>query len=177
MVEKIPVDAGPPVIRVVHVSRNFNDTKAIDDLSVELYRNQITVLLGHNGAGKTTLMNLMTGLFPPDRGDIFINGHSITKATEEARKGIGLCPQHNVLFDYLTVGEHLRFFGQLKTGATVREDEVDEMLHKVGLLGKEDDFPAQLTGGMMRKLSLANAAIGGSEVRRADTQDKVYQSS
>ena len=76
---------------------------AVDGLSLNIYKGQITALLGHNGAGKTTTMSILTGLFPPSAGSAHING-----------KSLGLCPQHNVLFDRLTVKEHLTFFINLK---------------------------------------------------------------
>ena len=79
-----------------------------------MYRDQITVLLGHNGAGKTTTMSMLVGLFPPTSGDAIINGYSILTDMEGVRQSLGLCPQHNVLYDRLTVREHLNFFARLK---------------------------------------------------------------
>lgn len=87
---------------------------AVDDLSLNMYKGQITALLGHNGAGKTTTMSILTGLFPPTRGTASVNGHDIITDIEGVRSSLGLCPQHNVLFDRLTVKEHLDFFIQLK---------------------------------------------------------------
>lgn len=164
-VEPVPADVGAPVIRVVRVTHCFGDVKALDNLSLEIYANQMTVLLGHNGAGKTTVMNIMTGLFAPDRGDIFIHGHSISKDTKKAREDIGLCPQHNTLFDYLTVEEHLRFFAKLKGSKEAAENEIDSLLARIDLLPHKSVLSCNLSGGMKRKLSLANAAIGGSKVR------------
>ena len=79
-----------------------------------MYQDQITVLLGHNGAGKTTTMSMLVGLFPPTSGDAIINGYSILTDMESIRQSLGLCPQHNVLYDRLTVREHLNFFARLK---------------------------------------------------------------
>ena len=79
-----------------------------------MYEGQITALLGHNGAGKTTTMSVLTGLYTPTLGDAVINGYSILTDMDEIRKSLGLCPQHNVLFDRLTVKEHLMLFGMLK---------------------------------------------------------------
>jgi len=64
--------------------------------------------------GKTTTMSILTGLFPPTAGDAFINGQSILTSMDKIRESLGLCPQHNVLFDRLTVKEHLEFFTALK---------------------------------------------------------------
>ena len=87
---------------------------AVDNLHLNMYQDQITVLLGHNGAGKTTTMSMLVGLFPPTSGDAIINGHSILNDIDGVRESLGLCPQHNVLFGRLTVREHLSFFARLK---------------------------------------------------------------
>ena len=86
----------------------------MDNLHLNMYQDQITVLLGQNGAGKTTTMSMLVGLFPPTSGDAIINGHSILNDIDGVRESLGLCPQHNVLFGRLTVREHLSFFARLK---------------------------------------------------------------
>ena len=86
----------------------------MDGLSLQMYKGQITALLGHNGAGKTTTMSILTGLFTPTSGSAHINGKSILTDMDAIRESLGLCPQHNVLFDRLTVQEHLEFFINLK---------------------------------------------------------------
>ena len=86
----------------------------MDNLHFKVYRGQITALLGHNGAGKTTTMSILTGLFPLDAGSAHINGLSVMDDIDLIRRNLGICPQHNVLFDRLTVSEHLRFFAQLR---------------------------------------------------------------
>ena len=82
-----------------------------------MYQGQITALLGHNGAGKTTTMSILTGLFSPSSGTAYVNGCSIVNNIDGVRKSLGLCPQHNVLFDRLTVKEHLEFFISLKVSS------------------------------------------------------------
>ena len=79
-----------------------------------MYKGQVTVLLGRNGAGKTTTMSILTGLFPPTDGSAYINGLSVVDDIDLIRTNLGICPQHNVLFDRLTVSEHLSFFARLK---------------------------------------------------------------
>ncbi|GBN57500.1 ATP-binding cassette sub-family A member 3 [Araneus ventricosus] len=83
---------------------------AVNDLSLNIYQGQITALLGHNGAGKTTTINILTGLYTPSSGTASINGLDILTETTRARRGLGVCPQHNVLYDTLTVEEHLRIY-------------------------------------------------------------------
>lgn len=86
----------------------------MDGLSLNLYENQITSFLGHNGAGKTTTMSVLSGLFPPTSGTAIINGHDIRTDIDLIRRSLGICPQHNVLFDGLSVEEHLYFYASLK---------------------------------------------------------------
>ena len=87
---------------------------AVDNLSLNMYKGQITALLGHNGAGKTTTMSILTGLFSATAGGAEINGYDINTEMDLIRRSLGICPQHNVLFDRLTVREHLAFFAMLK---------------------------------------------------------------
>ena len=87
---------------------------AVHGLDLAIYKGQIFVLLGHNGAGKTTTMTMLTGLYMPTAGDATVQGLSIRTQMPEIRKRIGVCPQHNVLFDELTVTEHLEIFAGLK---------------------------------------------------------------
>ena len=77
--------------------------KAVDGLSVKFYEGEITALLGHNGAGKTTTMQMLTGTIKPTDGDAKILGESISTNMGNVKKYVGLCPQHNVLWDQLTV--------------------------------------------------------------------------
>lgn len=79
-----------------------------------MYKGQITALLGHNGAGKTTTMSILTGLYPPTEGKAYINELNVVDDIDLIRNNLGICPQHNVLFDRLTVSEHLSFFARLK---------------------------------------------------------------
>uniref|UniRef100_A0A3B4X364 P-type phospholipid transporter n=1 Tax=Seriola lalandi dorsalis TaxID=1841481 RepID=A0A3B4X364_SERLL len=138
---------------------------AVDGLSLDFYENQITSFLGHNGAGKTTTMSILTGLFPPTSGTALINGYDIHTDMDRIRKYLGMCPQHNVLFNELTVEEHIYFYARLKG---LNRDEVkiemDQMIKDVGLPHKRKDLAKNLSGGMQRKLSVAIAFVGGSKI-------------
>ena len=71
-----------------------------------MYKNQITVLLGHNGAGKTTTMSMLTGLYPPTTGTAEVNRYDIRSQISKVRGSLGLCPQHDVLYDNMTVNNN-----------------------------------------------------------------------
>ncbi|KAF5910024.1 ATP-binding cassette sub-family A member 1-like isoform X1 [Clarias magur] len=138
---------------------------AVNHLSLKFYEGQITSFLGHNGAGKTTTMSVLTGLFPPTAGTVYIKGRDIRTDMDVIRRTLGVCPQHNVLFPMLTVEEHVWFYGRLKgmSSCEVRE-ETASLLEDVGLLYKRHEQTRNLSGGMQRKLSVAIAFIGGSKV-------------
>ncbi|XP_065811834.1 phospholipid-transporting ATPase ABCA1 isoform X1 [Labrus bergylta] len=138
---------------------------AVNHLNLKFYEGQITSFLGHNGAGKTTTISVLTGLFPPTSGTVYIQGMDIRHDMDLIRRTLGVCPQHNVLFDILTVEEHMWFYGCMK-GLSEEEvkAELDTLLGDVGLLHKRHEQAKNLSGGMQRKLSVAIAFVGGSKV-------------
>jgi len=106
--------------------------------------------------------SILTGLFPPTEGTALIYGFDIRKDIDMIRRDVGICPQHNVLFDKLTVEEHLQFYATLKGKAKLGKTEMDQMLIDLGIPHKKNEFPKNLSGGMKRKLSVAIAFVGGS---------------
>ncbi|XP_040611318.1 ATP-binding cassette sub-family A member 3 isoform X3 [Mesocricetus auratus] len=156
-------------IQIKHLHKEFkggNTTKiAIEDLSLNFYEGQITVLLGHNGAGKSTTLSILSGLYPPTRGEAYIHGYDISQHMAQIRKSLGLCPQQNLLFDHLTVSEHLYFYCRVKgIPQKMCLEEIDSMLSAFNLLEKRDAFSKSLSGGMKRKLAIITALLGGSKV-------------
>lgn len=142
---------------------------AVEGLTLNMFDDEITVLLGDNGAGKTTTMSMLTGMFPPTAGTAIVNGCDIRSDIAGVRQSIGLCPQHNILFDDLTVREHIIFFSKLK-GLTDQEAEA-EVKKFVEILELQPKIEAQsktLSGGMKRKLSVGVALCGGSRVVLCD---------
>ena len=79
-----------------------------------IYSGQIFALLGHNGAGKTTTISTLTGLLEPTEGQAQLEGIDIFEDQDYLRKNLGVCPQHNVIFDYLSVREHLELYATFK---------------------------------------------------------------
>ncbi|XP_048321587.1 ABC transporter A family member 1 isoform X2 [Ziziphus jujuba] len=138
---------------------------AVNSLQLTLYENQILALLGHNGAGKSTTISMLVGLLPPTSGDALVFGKNITAEMDEIRKGLGVCPQSDILFPELTVREHLEIFATLKgVDEDVMERVVTDMVDQVGLADKSNTIVRALSGGMKRKLSLGIALIGNSKV-------------
>ena len=91
-----------------------NGFTAVKDLNVKMYTGQIFALLGHNGAGKTTVISMLTGLLSPTAGEAQAFGHDIFSDISSVREFLGVCPQHNILFDMLTPREHLEIFSDFK---------------------------------------------------------------
>ncbi|KAH0631842.1 hypothetical protein JD844_019699 [Phrynosoma platyrhinos] len=155
-------------IKIKHLSKVFKvggkTREAVRDLTLNMYEGQITVLLGHNGAGKTTTLSMLTGLYPPTSGQAYINGYEISQDMILIRKSLGLCPQHDVLFDQMTVEEHLYFYSGLK-GFPVEKcpEEINRILHILNLEEKRFSLSKALSGGMKRKLSIGIALIGDSK--------------
>lgn len=120
---------------------------------------------GHNGAGKTTTISTLIGMIEPTSGTAVINGYDIRTNAKKAISSIGFCPQYDILFDELTVREHIVFYSQLKglNGDEI-EMEVDKYIKLLELEPKTDARSATLSGGMKRKLSVGVALCGGSKV-------------
>lgn len=107
--------------------------------------------------GKTTTISILTGLFKPSSGTALVNGYDIRSNMSSIRSSLGICPQFNVLFDELTVEEHLQFYCKLKRADMSSVDikqEIKVMLDKLDLADKRKVQSSKLSGGMKRKLSV-----------------------
>uniref|UniRef100_A0A9L0IJF8 ABC transporter domain-containing protein n=1 Tax=Equus asinus TaxID=9793 RepID=A0A9L0IJF8_EQUAS len=156
-------------IQIKHLHKEFGDKVAVNNLSLNLYKGQITMLLGQNGAGKTTTLSILAGRYPPTRGEVYINGYDISKNIIEIRKNLSFCPQHDLLFNDLTVSEHLFFYAVViklieAKNRMVYPMEINRLLSTFNLVEKRDTFSKSLSGGMKRKLSIIIALLGDSEV-------------
>ncbi|CAG2240533.1 ABCA3 [Mytilus edulis] len=145
-------------IAIQHLRKVYGNGKkkkiAVRDTTLNMYEGNITALLGHNGAG----------FIEPTSGTAQVNGYDIRKDITSVRKSIGLCPQHNILFETMTIEEHLRFFAKLK-GCPSKDinKEVNEMISVLGIESKRNKFSSTLSGGQKRKLSVGIALIAGSK--------------
>ncbi|CAK9883366.1 unnamed protein product [Sphagnum jensenii] len=162
----LSTDGQLPAVHIEKLRKVFVGGKiAVDELTLDLFEGHITALLGHNGAGKSTTMSMLTGLIRPTSGDAKIWGHSIQDNMQNIRRIIGVCPQQNVLFGYLTVKEHLELYASLKGVPKLQtEQTVNEMVINLGLEDKANSCASCLSGGMQRKLQVGLAMIGGSRV-------------
>ena len=86
----------------------------MNSISIDFYKNQVTGLLGHNGAGKTTTTFMLTGIYAPSSGTATILGYNIQSQMDQIRTSMGFCPQYDILYDSLTVNEHLDLIASVK---------------------------------------------------------------
>ena len=163
-------------VSVRNLTKIYSDSKlAVDNLSINFYEDQITSFLGHNGAGKTTTMSLLTGLLPATSGTAFIYNKDIRTEINQIRNNLGWCPQNNVLFEKLTVEEHLWFFAKLKRmNDGSMQTLIDDLLRDTGLTKKRNSLIDALSGGMKRKLSVAIAFVGDANLVILDEPVSVF---
>lgn len=135
---------------------------ALKSVSFALRRGEVSVLLGPNGSGKSTVMNIATSVISPDSGDVYICGYRASN--EESRQNIGYCPQQNIIWEELTVKEHLTFYARMKGSRQVISDAVREALELTGMDQKADMKAGCLSGGEKRRLCMGIAVVGGSSV-------------
>ena len=131
---------------------------AVDELDVSVLRGQIMVLLGANGSGKSTTLDMLAGLQIPTSGTIEM----------DATGGIGLCPQKNVLWDELTVYEHVRIFNRLKAKDPDSKDAMQDLISDCDMVQKLHAPAGTLSGGQKRKCQLAMMLTGGSSLCMLD---------
>ncbi|KAG2578546.1 hypothetical protein PVAP13_6NG203700 [Panicum virgatum] len=155
-------------LKKVYPGKNGNpDKHAVRGLSLALRKGQCFGMLGPNGAGKTSFINMMIGLLIPTYGTAYIHGMDLRTDMNEIYANIGVCPQHDLLWETLTGREHLMFYGRMKnlTGAALTQ-AVEDSLKSVNLFhsGFGDKSVSKYSGGMKRRLSVAIALIGNPKV-------------
>jgi ATP-binding cassette subfamily A (ABC1) protein 3 len=129
-----------------------------------MYKGQIFALLGHNGAGKTTTISMLTGLITPSEGKASVYDKDLFNQMDDVRQFMGVCPQHDVLFDLLTPKEHLEVFCDFKGVAKEgKMEEIEKIMTDIDLQPVKNMRAGQLSGGNKRKLSIAIALVGGSK--------------
>lgn len=168
--ERWPLEADKPVIELIEVSVAFGKLKVLDGLSLKITPGKTTVIVGRSGSGKSVLLKLMMGLMKPDKGKVILFGKDISKVSGleilELRKRMGMLFQNYALFDALSVTENVGFPLQENSKLPGRDiSELSNGLVKLlGLSGSEKLLPAELSGGMRKRVSLARALVANPEV-------------
>jgi ABC-2 type transport system ATP-binding protein len=135
-----------------------NKLTALDNVSLKIEEGEFFGLLGPNGAGKTTLISILAGLTRATEGNITVHGHDVQKNYAAARKQLGVVPQELVFDPFFSVRESLRIQSGY-FGVKNNEAWIDELLHSLGLTDKQDANMRQLSGGMKRRVLVAQALV------------------
>ena len=147
-----------PAIEVRQVHKRFGALHALDGIDLEIDTGEFFALLGPNGAGKTTLINIIAGLTLASSGSVRVMGHDVMADYREARRILGVVPQELVFDPFFTVRETLVFqsgyYGLKKNG-----DWIDEIIHHLDLADKADTNMRSLSGGMKRRVLVAQALV------------------
>jgi ABC-type transporter Mla maintaining outer membrane lipid asymmetry ATPase subunit MlaF len=169
-VARWPLERGQPVIELRDVSLSFGDKRVLDKLSLAIAPGKTTVIVGRSGSGKSVLLKLMMGLLAPTSGVVQLFGRDLAevKAVEllELRKRMGMLFQNYALFDALPVEENVGF-SLFENSKLARRDVLalsHELIRILGLAGSELLLPAELSGGMKKRVSLARALVANPEV-------------
>jgi len=157
---------GPePVIDVQGVYKSFNGFQVLKGIDLKMMPGTTTVVLGGSGSGKTVLMKHIMGLFKPDKGRVLVDGEDVSHMGRQElsvfRQRMGMVFQSSALFDSMTVGDNVAF--PLREHSKLSEveimEKVKEKLAIVDLHGVEGKFPAELSGGMRKRVGLARAIV------------------
>lgn len=148
-----------------NVTKRYKSTVAVDNLSLEIKGGEFVSLLGVNGAGKTTTIKMLSCLTAPDEWDAFLGGHSVRTEASKVKKIIGVSPQETAVAPLLTVRENVEFIAGIYGFPKEKiKAKTEETLSSFGLTEEADKKAKNLSGGMMRRLSIALALVSEPEI-------------
>ena len=157
----------PPeaMIYLERVTKSFNHKTVLDEITLNIPRGRISVVMGGSGHGKSTILKLIVGFMPPDSGAIYVDGQNVLELSArermEVQKTIGMSFQYSALFDSMTVYENVAF--PLREHTQLKEPEIGarvrDMLNRLDLPGIEDKMPSELSGGMRKRVGVARAIM------------------
>ncbi len=153
------------VLTFKNFQSGIKSKSVLKNLSLNCYKNNITTLLGSNGAGKSTTMFILCGLYPPSSGDAKILDYNVATEIDKIRSSIGFCPQHDIIYEQMTVKEHFELVAMVKgyKGKHLIE-EVKRVSRVVDLHNDLNTMSKKLSGGMKRRLSVGMSITGDSKI-------------
>ena len=166
--DEIRTTEDDPVIKVEGVKKSFGDLHVLDDISLQVNKGENLVIMGKSGTGKSVLIKCLVGLLIPDAGNISILGQDVLamndKELNALRKKIGFLFQNAALYDSMTVRENLEFPMRDVKEIKDRDKRVQDALASVGLQDAIDKMPAELSGGMRKRVGLARTLMLQPEI-------------
>lgn len=153
------------MIETKGLKKGFDGKTILEDVNLVFETGKCNLIIGASGSGKTVLMKCLVGLFAPDQGQILYDGQSLTEITIEERKQlrqkIGMLFQGSALFDSMTVEQNIKFPLDMFTNMRHREKvkKVNETLARVNMEGANKKFPAEISGGMKKRVGIARSIV------------------
>ena len=147
------------MIEIKDLSHSFGSTEVLKNISLSVAEGEILAVMGSSGGGKTTLLRCISGLIRPTSGEVIVDGVNVQKEPEAARAKMGMVFQSAALFDYLTVAQNVLFGVKRHLNLSKKEEAalLADTLSRVSLTGNEDLVPAELSGGMKKRVGMARA--------------------
>ena len=158
------------MIEIINLSKSFSEKKVLDNLNLVINSGEVMVIIGRSGCGKSVLLKHIIGLLNPDFGQVIVGGNDISKMNEKeldkVRLSFGMLFQGAALFDSMTVDENVGFALREHTdlGEDVIKEKIARSLSMVGLKGIEPLMPAELSGGMKKRVGLARAICNDPKI-------------
>ncbi len=153
------------IVKVNNLKKTFQETRAVDNVSFSVKKEEIFGFLGPNGAGKTTTLRMLTGLLKPDRGTVHINGWNIDKDPLKVKMKLGVIPEVSNIYKDLTPLQNIllagRFYGIKRSTIT---GKAEQLLQRLGIYEQKDQPVSEFSKGMRQKVSIACALINNAEV-------------
>lgn len=153
------------MIEIKNIKKSFGDKVILDDISAVMEAGKCNLIIGASGSGKTVLTKCIVGLFTPDSGSILFSGEDIVAMDDEKRKmlrqQIGMLFQGSALFDSMTVEQNVMFPLEMfsKDNYKARKKRVDEVLDRVELKDAHKKYPAEISGGMKKRVGIARSIV------------------
>jgi len=154
-----------PVLATHQATKEYTDLVALHPLDLTVPQGQSVALVGHNGSGKSTLLAMVAGLLELSDGEITVLGEPA--GTSPARAAVSYLPDAPVLYDDLSVREHLAYVAALH-GVPIEEVDIDELLERIGLADRADDLPARFSRGLRQRTSIALGLVRPFELLLVD---------